>query len=106
MTINWEISPESTEAVVPRRPASSPSITRRWLQLRGPGRRPILIAGALAVVLAVGSIALVSGGSSRSRRAAGSKVGQQDPFDIRRPQNLIHEWFSFYDAATTEMLVD
>ncbi len=107
MTINWEISPEPTEPSVPRRPVSSRNTTRQWRQLRRPGRGSILIAGALAVLLALGSIALLPGGSTPSHRAAvGSKVGQQDPFDIRRPQNLLHEWSVDFVADPTEMLVD
>ena len=107
MTINWDISPEPVEPAVPRRPASSPRPTRRRPHLRGVGRRPALIAGAVAIALAAGSVALVSGGSSPSRRAvAGSHVGQRDPFDIRRPQNLAHQWSVDFLADPTEMLVD
>lgn len=106
MIIDWEIEPVPSTPVIPRRPA--PVVIRRYRRLRV-SRRGLLVASAIVVagIVGVGSaVAFSSAEDTHHRAAAGSRFGQQDPFDIARPQNVVHVWSNDLSADPTELLVN
>ena len=106
MTIDWEIEPVPSTPVIPRRPGPTTAHSYRRFRV---SRRRLLVAGAvgLAGIVGVGgAVALGSGDDTRHRAAAGSRVGQQDPFDIVRPQNVVHVWSNDLNTDPTELLVN
>ena len=106
MTIDWEIEPVPPTPMTPRRPG--PITTRRYRRLRV-SRRGLLVAGAVGVAVIVGvggAVAIGSGDDTYHRAVAGSRVGQQDPFDIVRPQNVVHVWSNDLSTDPTELLVN
>ena len=107
MTIDWDIDPTPTGPAVPRRPESrTPRRTSRW---RLPARSHLLAAGIVALVLVVIAVSVGIFGATDARpphAAAGSRVGHQDPFDVRHAKNLVNVWAQDFFADPTELLVD
>ena len=106
MNIDWDINPD-TGPRVPRRPESPAAAGRSRRRL--PSRPHLVVAGAIAVVAAVVGVSVVgfgSAGTDGQRAAAGSRVGHQDPFDVRRAKNLENVWSHDFFSDPTELLVD
>ncbi|MEP6626089.1 MAG: PQQ-binding-like beta-propeller repeat protein, partial [Acidimicrobiia bacterium] len=84
--------------------------SRGWTAWRRPfaTRRAVLIALAVALVGALATGLALSGGNEPAahRAVAGSRLGAQDPFDIRRPSHLLSAWSADFTTDPTELLVD
>ncbi len=110
MTVNWDIDPDPIASGVLRRPAAH-GVALGWPSWWPPiarSRRLVLVGVAMALVGALAVGLVLAGGSDPAahRAAAGSRLGAQDPFDIRRPAQLLSAWSADFVTDPTELLVD
>ncbi len=109
MTIDWDIEPV-TEPQVPRRP--EPRTGRRRTRLNLASRSRVIVGGAVALAVAVTLGGVVAFGSSdpapakSAGPAAGSTIGHDDPFAVRRAQNLDNVWSHDFFSDPIEILVE